>query len=79
MILLHTNPTISSNLTKFMPGQIIESIIILSVPDSNSVLIDGTVLECATSSNSVSEIIASDFSPGIYLSFISAINFKIIF
>ena len=55
------SPTISSNLTEFIPGQLIESILMLSIPDSD---INGTLLECATSGNSVSEIIAYDFSQG---------------
>ena len=63
-VLLSMNPVISSSLTEFIPGQLIESIIMLSIPNSNTVLLDGTILECATFGNSVSEIIAYDFLPG---------------
>ena len=60
-VLLSMNPAISSNLTKFIPGQLIVSIIMLTVPDNK---VNSVVLNCATSSNSVSEIIASNFLPG---------------
>ena len=63
-VLLHMSPGISSNLTEFIPGQLIESIIMLSIPESGSFLVNGTVLECATSGNSLDKMIVSDFSPG---------------
>ena len=64
VVLLLTNPPISSDLTEFVPNQLIESIIILTAPDSGSLMVDGTVLECVSSGNSASEVIESDFSPG---------------
>ena len=63
-VLLHMSPDISSSLTEFIPGQLIESTIMLSIPDSDLLLVNGTVLECTTSGNSVREIITSDFSQG---------------
>ena len=58
------NPGISSDLTEFISGQLIESSIMFTVPGSGSILIEETILECATSGNSITEIIPSNFSPG---------------
>ena len=66
-VFLHFNPDITSILTKFIPSQVIESIIVFTVPDSGSVLVNETILECGTSERAVDALIMSDFSPGKFL------------
>ena len=62
-VLLHINPEITSFLIDFIPGLLIESIITLTVPDSGSVLVNGTVLDCITTESVASAIVLSNSPP----------------
>ena len=63
-VLLHMDPDITSFVTEFMPGQLIESTIVLTIPYGDR--LNGTVLECITSGNSTSTVVYSSAPIGTY-------------
>ena len=63
-VLLHMDPDITSFVTELMPGQLIESTIVLTIPYGAG--LNGAILECITSENSASVIISSSALTGMY-------------
>ena len=61
------NPDITSTLTEFIPGQLIESLLMLTVPNSGSVLVNGIVLQCITAESVANETVSSDSPSGIHI------------